>query len=158
TQDLRSLIGSLPHGDRAEWFDRYGRETSPLNGKGFLLTIDGRALDLRPRGFDLAVEEHPRYTFHYSATLPASGQLTIHDTNYVASEGTSRLAVRGARGVVVRGDELPPDVTQIAARPLWQLTDAEERRTRQVEVEFTTPAVASIPTPPSLVPPPRAAV
>ena len=47
------------------------------------------------QGFDLVVEEHPRYTFHLEAPLPANGRLGIHDTNYVSSEGTSRLAVRG---------------------------------------------------------------
>jgi len=45
--------------------------------------------------------------------------------------------VRG-RGVAVRGDLLPPDVESIPARPVWQLDDEEERRTRQVTVEFST--------------------
>ena len=98
--------------------------------------MDGRPLDLRFRGFDLAVEEHPRYTFHYEVPLPPRGRLTIQDTNFAASEGTSRLAVRGRGDVAVRGDDLPPDVDLIPIRPVWQLSDAEERRTKHVEVAF----------------------
>ena len=64
TQDLRSLIGSLPGGDRSEWLNRYGTVTGPLNAKGFLVSCDGRPVELSFRGFDLKVEEHPRYTFH----------------------------------------------------------------------------------------------
>ena len=48
----------------------------------------------------------------------------------------SRLAVRGLSGVVIRGNDLPTDVTQIPIRRVWQLTDAEERRTRRLQVEF----------------------
>jgi nickel/cobalt transporter (NicO) family protein len=135
TQELRRMIGGLPGADRAEWFQAYGRETGPLNAKGFLVTIGDAPVLLKMDGFDLAVEEHPRYTFHFSATIPASGTLALHDTNFVSSEGTSRLAVRG-RGVTVRGDSLPGDVESIPAQPVWQLTDAEERRTRQVRVEY----------------------
>ncbi len=149
TQDLRALIGVLAGADRGEWFDRYGRETGPLNAKGFLVAVDGQAVELRLRGFDLAVEEHPRYTFHFDAPLPARGRLAIHDTNFAASEGTSRLAVRGLDGVELRGDELPPVVDLIPIRPVWQLTDDEERRTKQVEVDFRGPAIASLsPRPP----------
>ncbi|MBV8317766.1 MAG: sulfite exporter TauE/SafE family protein [Planctomycetaceae bacterium] len=142
TQDLRALIGGLPGADRRAWFDRYGAETGPLNAKGLLLTLDGRPLDLRCQGFDLAVEEHPRYTFHYEAPLPPRGRLSIRDTNFAASEGSSRLAVRGRGGVAVEGDDLPPDVDLIPARPVWQLSDAEERRTKHVEVSFRSPAPA----------------
>jgi nickel/cobalt transporter (NicO) family protein len=142
TQDLRALIGGLPGADRRAWFDRYGAETGPLNAKGLLLMLDGRPLDLRCRGFDLAVEEHPRYTFHYEVPLPPRGRLSIRDTNFAASEGTSRLAVRGRGDVAVEGDDLPPDVDLIPARPVWQLSDAEERRTKHVEVSFRGPAPA----------------
>lgn len=137
TQELRSLIGHLPGGDRAAWFAAYGRETGPLNARGFLVSVDGEERTLTPQGFDLAIEEHPRYTFHFEAPLPDSGSLKVHDTNFMSSEGTSRLGVRG-RGVAVRGDLLPPDVESIPARPVWQLDDEEERRTRQVTVEFST--------------------
>src|SRR5207244_2238461 len=40
TQDLRSLVGSLPGSDREAWFERYGQVTGPLNAKGLLVTVD----------------------------------------------------------------------------------------------------------------------
>lgn len=148
TRDLRDLIGTLPDGDRQDWFQRYGQETGPLNGKGLLLTVDGRPWLLRSQGFDLTVEEHPRFTFHYDADLPAQGRLKVHDTNFDSSEGTSRLALRGQAGVAIQGDSLPSDVHQISPQPIWLLSDLEERRTKQAEVEFTTPdALAPAPTP-----------
>lgn len=136
TQDLRALIGSLPGSGRQEWFARYGEVTGPLNAKGFLLTVDGRPLRLTVQGYQLAVEEHPRFTFHFVTQLPLQGRLAIHDTNYAASEGTSRLALRGLDGVTIQGDNLPSDVREIPIRPVWQLSDAEERRTKQVEVSY----------------------
>ena len=75
TRDLRDLIGALPGGDRRDWFDRYGQETGPLNAKGLLVSVDGRPLPLHARGFDLAIEEHPRYTFHFEAVIPPRGRL-----------------------------------------------------------------------------------
>ena len=139
TQDLRTLAGSLPGSDRSGWFQLYGEVTGPLDAKGFLVACDGNSVPLHTRGFELAVEEHPRFTFHFEAVLPARGRLTVHDTNYVSSEGTCRLAVRGRDGVVVEGDELPSEVTEIPVRPVWQLTDEEERRTKRVEVTFRGP-------------------
>ena len=38
---------------------------------------------------------------------------------------------------MVRGDDLPGDVETIAIRPVWQLSDVEERRTKYAEVDFT---------------------
>jgi nickel/cobalt transporter (NicO) family protein len=148
TQDLRALIGTLPGGDRQEWFDRYGAEVGPLNAKGVLVTVDGESLPLHARGFDLAVEDHPRYTFHFEAPLPPRGRLVIQDTNYASSEGTSRLAVQRQGGVEIAGDNLSADVNEIPIRPVWQLSDAEERRTKRVEVRYATPDVATTPSPP----------
>jgi ABC-type nickel/cobalt efflux system permease component RcnA len=139
TQDLRALIGSLPGGDRSTWLARYGEVTGPLDAKGFLVHCDGHPVVLGVRGFDLVVEEHPRYTFHFEAPLPLGGRLWIHDTNYISSEGTSRLAVRGSDGAIIEGNDLPEDVSQIPIRPLWQLGDEEERRTRRVDVIFRGP-------------------
>ncbi len=138
TQDLRALIGSLPGGERSEWLARYGQVTGPLNAKGFLVSCDGQPIALAVRDFDLVVEEHPRYTFHLVGGLPERGRLSIHDTNYASSEGTSRLAVRARDGVEIDGDTLPENVDQIAIRPVWQLSDDEERRTRQAEIAFRT--------------------
>ena len=72
TQDLRALIGSLPGGERSEWLARYGQVTGPLNAKGFLVSCDGQPVALSVRGFDLVVEEHPRYTFHLVGALPGA--------------------------------------------------------------------------------------
>jgi ABC-type nickel/cobalt efflux system permease component RcnA len=141
TQELRSLIGSLPGADRRDWFAAYGRETGPLNAKGLLVTVDETPVELRSDGFDLVVEEHPRYLFRYRADLPARGRLRVRDTNFGSSEGTSRLAVKG-EGVAVRGDDLPSDVALIPARPVWQLSDEEERRTREARVEFEAAGAA----------------
>ena len=153
TQDLRALIGTLPAGDRAAWLARYAQVTGPLNAKGLLVTVDGKPISVSGDRYDQVVEEHPRYTFHFDGTIPEQGRLTVRDRNYVSSEGTSRLAVRGRGGVMVTGDDLPADVEQISIRPVWQLTDDEERRTKQVEVRFvsattevaTTPAVRPAP-------------
>jgi nickel/cobalt transporter (NicO) family protein len=145
TQDLRSLIGSLPGGDRSQWLARYGQVTGPLDAKGFLISCDGKPVLLSMRTFDLVVEEHPRYTFHFEAGLPEHGRLHIQDTNYVSSEGTSRLAVRARDGLTIEGDELPVDVEDIPVRPVWQLSDEEERRTKKVELTFRAPSVSLVP-------------
>ncbi|MBX6312315.1 MAG: ABC transporter permease [Isosphaeraceae bacterium] len=161
-QDLRALIGPLPGADREVLFDCYGRETGPLNAKGLLVSVDGAPISLKVRGFDLAVEEHPRYTFHFeAAALPPRGRLKIQDTNYASSEGMSRLALRGAGGVLIRGDALPTDVEQIPWRPVWQLSDEEERRTKGLDVEYDSGiaeahvSVPPRPAPRSAPPPPR---
>ena len=151
-QDLRALTGPLPGGDRREWFDQYGQVSGPLNAKGLLVNVDGRPLILGSGGFELSVENHIRYKFHFETDLPPSGRLAIKDTNYASGEGCSRLALRGNGGVVIRGDDLPRDIAQIPLLPVWQLTDAEERRTRQLEADFepgtskpeATSAVATI--------------
>ena len=72
--------------------------------KGFWSLLTACRLPLVGRGFDLVVEEHPRYTFTSRRQIPAKGRLAVRDTNYVSSEGTSRLAVRGRDGVIVSGD------------------------------------------------------
>ncbi len=155
TQELRQLIGELPGADRQGWFAAYGRETGPLNAKGLLVAVDGEPVDLKAVGFVLAVEEHPRYTFHFEAEIPPRGRLRLNDTNFAASEGTSRLALRASPEIVIAGDSLPADVLQIPARPVWQLSDAEERRTRQLTVSYapatsttTTQPATTRPTPP----------
>ena len=138
TQDLRALTGSLPGGDRSTWLALYGQVTGPLNAKGLLVAVDNRPMPLAGGRYDLFVEEHPRYTFHFEADIPERGRLSVRDRNFVSSEGTSRLAVRGRGGVTITGDDMPDDVEQIPARPVWQLTDDEERRTKQVEVRYAS--------------------
>jgi ABC-type nickel/cobalt efflux system permease component RcnA len=144
TQDLRSLVGPRPGAERSEWLALYGEVTGPLNARGFLISVDGAPIALAPAGYRLAVEEHPRYTFHFTATIPAAGRVVIRDTNYVSSEGTSRLAIRARGGVHIEGHDGPPDVEQVPIRPVWDLSDAEERRTKQVEVRYRGPETPSV--------------
>ncbi len=136
TQDLRSLIGGLPEGDRETWFRRYGEETAPLNGRGLMLVIDGEPVDLESRGFEVAIEEHPRFTFRYEAVLPGNGSLRLIDTNYAASEGSSRLAVRSRGAVIISGADRPRDVHSIPIRPAWELTPEDDRRGKRVDLTF----------------------
>ncbi|QEH33989.1 nickel/cobalt efflux protein RcnA [Aquisphaera giovannonii] len=143
TQDLRRLIGSLPGGEREEWLKRYGEVTGPLNAKGFIVECAGSELSLSFVRYRLVVEEHPRYTFHLEADLPSDGPLAVQDTNYASSEGTSRLAIRGGDGVRIEGDALAPDVEDIPIRPVWQLDDEQERRTRRVAVTVRFPEASS---------------
>jgi len=146
TQELRNLIGKLPGADRAEWFAAYGRETGPLDARGILVRVGEDSVPLKVEGFDLIVEEHPRFTFRFSGTIPDSGDLTIRDTNYRQSEGTSRLAIRG-NGVTVKGDTLPSLVEDIPELPVWQLSDEEERRTHEVRVEYQSGSKPATETP-----------
>ncbi|HWE40024.1 MAG TPA: ABC transporter permease [Isosphaeraceae bacterium] len=138
-RDLRSLNGALPEGDRRALFERYGEVTGPLNAKGLLVAADGKEVALRCTGYDLVIEGHPRYTFRLVGPLPGRGKLSIRDTNFASSEGTSRLAIRGRDGAIVRGDELPEDVGEIPTRPVWMLSDEEEGRTKAVVVTFNAP-------------------
>jgi nickel/cobalt transporter (NicO) family protein len=138
TQDLRALNGTLAGGERSSWLALYADVTGPLNAKGLAVTVDGQPIALSGKAYKLVVEEHPRYTFHFEAAIPDQGKLSIRDHNFVSSEGTSRLGVRGRDGVKVIGDDLSGDVEQIPIRPVWQLSDEEERRTKQVDVRYST--------------------
>jgi ABC-type nickel/cobalt efflux system permease component RcnA len=147
TQNLRALIGGLPGGDRAQWLAQYAQVTGPLNAKGILVAIDGQPALLEERGCDIAVEEHPRYTFHFTVSIPAWATVRLSDTNYVSSEGTSRLAVRAVGDVALTSDDLPAEVNDIPIRPVWQLSDAEERRTKQVEFRYRATGSSPAPAP-----------
>jgi nickel/cobalt transporter (NicO) family protein len=139
TQELRSLVGSRPGAERSEWLALYGQVTGPMNAKGFLVAVDGAPVILSATGHSLSVEEHPRYTFHLEAKIPDAGRLSIRDTNFVSSEGTSRLAIRGRDGVRLEGYDGPPDVENVPIRPVWELSDSEERQTKQVEIRYRGP-------------------
>ena len=158
TQDLRALAGTLPAGDRAAWFERYGEVVGPLNAKGLLVEVDGESIPLQVLGVDLTVEEHPRFTFRFAAPVPPSGHLSIRDTNYVASEGTSRLALRPLVGVTTSEIGGPEDVREIPIRPIWQLSSDEERRTREIDLDYRAeaetkaPAAAVVATSPATTP------
>ncbi len=135
-QDLRALGEASTNADSRALFDQYGKLTGPLNAKGLLVVVEGEPRVLELSGYNLNVEEHPRFTFHFTIELPPRGRLRIKDTNYESSEGTSRLAIKGRDGVRIQGDDLPSDVALIPIRPVWQLSNDEERRTRQVDVTF----------------------
>lgn len=140
TRDLRDLIGTLPGGDRATWFKRYGEETAPLNARGFHIRVNGKPVPLELRGFDLFVEEHPRYVFRYEVPLPPSGRLLVHDTNYLSSEGAVRLALRAEEPARITGGDLRPEsVDDIPIQLPVLLTDEEEMATRRVEVRYECP-------------------
>ncbi len=159
-RDLRDLVGPLANAMRSELMDRYGQETGPLNGKGMLVSVDGREVPLAYLKFDLSVEEHPRYVFHYQGPLPLKGKLAFRDTNFSTSEGTSRLAIRARGNVAIVGDDLPAEVEQISIRPVWQLSDREEQRTKELEVDFQgvkTPLPSAVTPPPVSPPAPRPA-
>jgi nickel/cobalt exporter len=150
TQELRGLIGELPGAGRSDWFDAYGRETGPLNAKGFQTTVNGEQVSWSPVRFELRVEEHPIYHFRFEAKIPRSGRLRLRDGNFESSQGTSRLALSG-RGVAIRGSDVPTDVQSISPKPVWKLTDEEERQTRSFQVDYESlpdgePAGSSQPT------------
>lgn len=156
TQDLKALIGQLPGAERAEWFKRYAEETGPLNARGLIVTIDGQSVEPAYRSYDLVVDAEPHFTFHVEAAIPSSGRLRLIDSNYAAAEGTSRLAVRGRDGSVLEGDSLPTDVKQIAPRPVWQLSAVEERRSKQVQVDYHAQTRPTEPKPVTrIIEPPR---
>ena len=140
TQDLRRLIGSLPGADRQEWLDSLWPGDRAVERQGHARLGRRRA---GPAGHEQASTWSLKTTlvtrFTWRDAFLTQGRLRVRDTNYVSSEGTSRLAIRGQAGVVVTGDSLPTDVAQIEIRPVWILSDAEERRTKQVEVEYRVP-------------------
>ena len=142
-QDLRRLLGSIPGADREAILARYGKATGPLNAKGFRVLVDDREVPLAFEDSALAVEEHPRYTFTLGANLPAEGFLEIRDTNYEASEGTSRLALRADPGVEIEGYDGPSEIDEVESRPVWMLSDEEEEATKSVRLRFRSEAAGS---------------
>ena len=138
TQDLRSLVGPRPGAERSEWLALYGEVTGPLNAKGFLVTVDGSPIGLASTGYH--ARGRGASALHVSSSrppIPARGRLSIHDTNFVSSEGTSRLAIRGRDGVVIEGNDGPTEVDRVPIRPVWELSDAEELRTKQIAVRYS---------------------
>lgn len=136
-QDLKSLGLKPVADDRMELYRGYGTAVGPLHAKGFLVRVDQKSIDLGFVGFDLRVEEHPRYVFHLSGSIPASGWLEVRDTNYVSSVGSSRLAIAGGVGIKLSGDRLPAKVEEIPIREVWALDDQEELRTKRVVIEYS---------------------
>ena len=142
TQDLRGLGEELPQGDRQGWLELYARILGPLNAKGLLAAVDDRPLALESVGYDLEVREHPRYVFHLRAPIPPAGRLSLRDSNYASSAGTSRLALRAGEGVRLEGYTGAASVDLVPIQPAWMLSDEEERLTKEAEALYKTLATA----------------
>jgi ABC-type nickel/cobalt efflux system permease component RcnA len=135
-RDLKRLGESVVGADRDALYRRYGEVTGPLNARGFRVLAGETDLELGVAGFGIEVEEHPRFLFRFEAALPPRGRLRLRDGNYVSSEGTSRLALRGAEGVTIEGYEGPTRIGEAEDRPNWMLSDAEEAATRGFDVWY----------------------
>ncbi len=154
TQDLRGLGETLTQGDRQGWFDLYAKVVGPLNAKGLLATVDSTPITLEYHGHDLEIREHPRYLFHLRGVIPPSGRLSLRDSNYASSEGTSRLAVRAGSGARLAGYSGPANVEDVPIQPTWMLSNEDERLTKEVEATYTRSA--GIPLEPTRASPPSA--
>ncbi len=143
TQDLRGLGEELPQGDRQGWLELYARIVGPLNSKGLLAAVDHVPLALESVGYDLEVREHPRYVFHLKAPIPPAGRLSLRDSNYASSAGTSRLVLRAGEGVRLEDYTGAASVDLVPIQPTWMLSDQEERLTKEVEALYMTLAAAN---------------
>ncbi len=135
-QDLRRLEGQLSGLDRNQLLERYGEVVGALNARGIQVEVDGVEAPLGIQGFELTIQEHPRYLFHLQCGLPVRGRVEVRDQNYISSEGTSRLAVRPEGDATISGYSGPGDVEEVPNRPVWMMDDAEEAATHQVAFEF----------------------
>lgn len=150
-QDLNKLDGESFDGDRTALFERYARVVGPLNARGILLDVDLREIDLQPLSFEILYEGHLRILFHFEAEIPERGRLSLHDTNYQSSEGTTRLALRVDPGLEVTGRLPPAEITSIPLRSSWELSDLEEQATKRCSVQYvpsTSKAVSPLSTRP----------
>ncbi len=135
-QDLRQLDETPFVGDRAALFDHYAGLVGPLNARGFLITVDGTEIELRSVEFAIHVEDHLRIAFEFAATIPTQGHLRLTDTNYASSEGSTRLGLRVAPALVVAGDLPPTEVSSVPWRPVWEMTDQQERQSKQLDIAY----------------------
>ena len=135
-QDLRQLDDEPFVGDRADLWQRYARVVGPLNARGFLVDVDGQEVNLTPVNFTINAEDHLRITFQLEATIPSVGKLHLRDTNYATAEGSARLGLRSDRGVEVVGATPPAEVESIPWLPAWQMTDEQERSSKQLDVVY----------------------
>lgn len=134
--DLRRLKpGPLPVAPE-EWLDAYGRLVAPRVAAALIL--DG------PKGLpgeawhvdfiDRKQEQHSIYQFHLSHRLPKPGAYRFKDSNFLTSEGLSRLGVMGAAGeeVSVKNDaDYPTKANAKPYEPVWLLDGDALKRTRQ---------------------------
>ena len=166
-QDLRQLDDAPFVGDRADLWRRYAQVVGPLNARGWLVAVDSQEVQLEPVDFAIATDDHLRITFRLEATIPPAGELHLRDTNYASAEGSARLAFQTDPGVVVAGAIPPAAVESIPWVPAWQMTDEQERRSKQLDVAYhptlaplepiVAPAPSSPPKPPKSSTPARSA-
>ncbi|RUL88501.1 hypothetical protein [Tautonia sociabilis] len=135
-QDLKRLAPDRSAGAPIDLLEGYAELVAPLNAKGLLVEVQGVELPLRVGRVEVEVEQHPRLTFHFEADVPSRGRLRIRDTNYLSSFGTGRLAFRVAPGIVQEGFDGAEDLEDVPEIPSWALSDEEQERTRQVEVDY----------------------
>lgn len=134
--DLRRLKpGRLP-ADPEEWLDAYGRLVAPRVAAG--LVVEGpKGLISTPWHVDLvdrSRELHTIYRFHLSVALPAPGAYRFRETNFLSSEGLSRLGVMAATGEPVELINQGPYSAKADSKPyepVWLLDDDALKRTRQ---------------------------
>lgn len=148
-QDLRRLVERVESAEQSALLRQYSEVTGPLNAKGILSTLDGRDLPLAYEGSRIIPDTHPRIVYRLEAPLPESGRVRIQDTNFASSEGTSRLAARAVAPIAFKGYDGPTLVESVDARPIWMLSDEDERATTQVSIDFLSePGSKATPTPP----------
>lgn len=155
-QDLRQLDPDAElggEGGRPALFERYAQVVAPLNARGFLVRVGAAEVELATLGHEIAVEGHPRFTFHFEASLPPDGHLTLADTNYASSEGPVRLACRVDPAVSARGDLPPADLEAIPIRAAWELSDREEAATRRLTLDYAPAATQARPVALTAAPP-----
>lgn len=135
-QDLKRLSPELDAAPGTDWIGRYAKLIGPLNAKGLIGTVDGIELSWTLDHHEIDFEAHPILRFHFQASIPDQGRLRLIDTNYASSFGTSRLAIRSNPGRQLRNYEGPGELAEVPEVPVWLLSDEEERRTREVTVDF----------------------
>ena len=114
--------------------------TGPLNAKGILVAVNGQPQALAVGG--LRPGDRGASALHVSFSLVDSTPGPALDPRHQlpeqrGNEPAGRCA--GATGSCSSGDDLPSDVNAIPIRPVFLLSDDEERRTKQVEVNFNGP-------------------
>lgn len=132
--DLRRL--ETDESDGADVWERYGELVAPLHAAGLMADVDGDPIECVLLSVQHRAEDHLVYRFTYEAELPPAGHLTFRDTNHLTSEGTSRIGLRVHPKVEVKNAPAESEVLVLPAQPVWRLSAAEERATREFSLDF----------------------
>ena len=135
-QDLKRLAPELAPGERFDRIERYARYVAPLNARGLLASVDGNEISWQVAEPEVDLQEHPRLRFHFHSSIPLCGNLRLQETNYSSSYGTSRLALQTSPTTWMSGYEGPTDLAEVPELPIWALSDEEERRTRELAIDY----------------------